>query len=127
MAKKGDKYKCAECGLIIVVEDLCCCDAVELLCCEAPIKPVKVAAKAKTKDKKKLIKNPKVLKHYQKVVNVMNRSFGKTEQIKRFRLVPEEWSLQTGELTPTLKIKRRFIKEKYKDVIEEIYSVQKSD
>ena len=53
MAKKGEKYKCDECGLIVIVEDPCCCEAVELMCCEASMKPVKTAAKAKSKAKAK--------------------------------------------------------------------------
>ena len=53
MAKKGEKYKCEACGLIVVVEDPCGCQTVELLCCEAPMKPVKAAAKAKPKAKAK--------------------------------------------------------------------------
>ena len=52
-SKKGEKYKCGECGLVIVVEDPCCCEAVELICCEAPMKPVKATKKAKPKPKKK--------------------------------------------------------------------------
>jgi hypothetical protein len=53
LAKKGEKYKCSECGLIVVVEDPCGCEVVELLCCEAPMQPVKAAAKAKPKAKAK--------------------------------------------------------------------------
>jgi len=51
LAKKGEKYKCEEYGLIVVVDDPCGCEAVELICCEAPMKPVKAAAKAKPKAK----------------------------------------------------------------------------
>ena len=53
MAKKGEKYKCEECGLVVVVEDPCGCETVELLCCSVPMKPVKATAKAKPKTKKK--------------------------------------------------------------------------
>jgi hypothetical protein len=53
LAKKGEKYKCEECGLIVVVEQTCCCETVELLCCEVPMKPVKAAAKPKAKPKAK--------------------------------------------------------------------------
>ena len=53
MAKKGEKYRCEECGLIIVVEDPCGCETIELMCCEAPMKSVKAAAKAKPKTKAK--------------------------------------------------------------------------
>lgn len=52
-SKKGEKYKCEECGLIVVVEDPCGCEVVELMCCEAPMKPVKKAVKAKPKTKSK--------------------------------------------------------------------------
>jgi hypothetical protein len=58
-SKKGEKYKCGECGLVIVVEDPCCCEEVELICCEAPMKPVKAAKampKAKPKPKAKATK-----------------------------------------------------------------------
>jgi hypothetical protein len=51
--KKGEKYKCDECGLIVVVEDPCGCEEVELICCEAPMKPVKAKAKPKAKPKAK--------------------------------------------------------------------------
>jgi len=50
--KKGDKYKCEECGLIILVEDPCGCETCEIVCCGEPMKPVKAAAKAKPKAKK---------------------------------------------------------------------------
>jgi hypothetical protein len=56
LAKKGEKYKCENCGLIVVVEDPCGCETVELLCCEAPMKPVKATAKAKAKAKPKIKK-----------------------------------------------------------------------
>lgn len=56
-SKKGEKYKCEECGLIVVVEDPCGCEVVELMCCEAPMKPVKKAKpKTKSKTKKKATK-----------------------------------------------------------------------
>ncbi|MEM3378013.1 MAG: hypothetical protein QXV09_07390 [Candidatus Bathyarchaeia archaeon] len=53
MAKKGDKYKCEECGLIVLVEDPCGCEPLQILCCGAPMKPVKAAAKTQAKEKAK--------------------------------------------------------------------------
>jgi hypothetical protein len=51
--KKGEKYKCEECGLVVVVEDPCGCEPCDLICCGAPLKPVKAAkVKAKPKTKK---------------------------------------------------------------------------
>jgi len=54
LAKRGEKYKCAECGLMTEVEATCCCEAVELLCGKANMKPGKAAAKVKPKAKKRL-------------------------------------------------------------------------
>jgi long-chain acyl-CoA synthetase len=51
-----------------------------------------------------------------------NQNFNHVEQIKRFELLPREWSVEGGELTPTLKLKRKVILEKYKDVVKRIYS-----
>jgi long-chain acyl-CoA synthetase len=68
-----------------------------------------------------LICKQRVIECYQKAINEINKLLGQTEQIKRFRLVADEWSTQSGELSPTLKLRRRFIYEKYKDIIEQIY------
>jgi len=51
----------------------------------------------------------------------MNQNFSHVEQVKRFKLLPEEWTISAGELTPTLKVKRKVILEKYKNEIAEIY------
>jgi long-chain acyl-CoA synthetase len=45
------------------------------------------------------------------------------EQIKKFELLPNEWSVNGGEMTPTLKLKRKVILEKYRDAIARIYAV----
>lgn len=79
----------------------------------------------KFRDNQELIANPQTVARIQKEVNEMNKNIGQTEQIKRFRLVVEEWSPATGEMSPTLKLKRKVIAEKYKSQIEEIYSVDK--
>ncbi len=49
--------------------------------------------------------------------------FGKVEQIKKFELLADEWTIESGEMTPTMKVKRKVIKEKYKTLIEDIYNV----
>jgi hypothetical protein len=54
LAKKGEKYECEDCGLVVVIEDPCGCEEVELICCEAPMKPVKAKKKAKPKAKAKV-------------------------------------------------------------------------
>jgi long-chain acyl-CoA synthetase len=70
-----------------------------------------------------LINQAEVVSCYQKEVNRINKTLGAAEQIKRFRLVTDEWTPQSGELSPTLKLKRRIIMAKYKDIIEQIYNV----
>ncbi|MFD2572774.1 AMP-dependent synthetase/ligase [Spirosoma soli] len=57
-----------------------------------------------------------------KEVNEYNNFFNHVEQVKRFELLPSEWTIEKGELTPTLKLKRKVILEKYKDRISRIYS-----
>jgi long-chain acyl-CoA synthetase len=73
-----------------------------------------------------LIANSKVVERYQREVNEINEKLGQTEQIKRFRLVHEEWSQQTRELSPTLKLRRKHLYTKYKDILAKIYSAQKN-
>lgn len=79
------------------------------------------------RDNGELIQIPEVIARYQRVVNEMNKQLGQTEQIKRFRLVKEEWSPNTGELSPTLKLRRKFLVTHYVSLIEEIFSVQKGE
>jgi long-chain acyl-CoA synthetase len=62
-----------------------------------------------------------VLDRFSREVREVNKSLGEFEQIKRFRLVTEEWTPQTGELSPTLKLKRNYLAKEYKDIISEIY------
>ncbi|MCL7765210.1 AMP-dependent synthetase/ligase [Polaribacter sp. Z014] len=64
-----------------------------------------------------------VIKRIQKEVTKCNKNFGKWEQIKRFELTPEVWSIEDGHLTPTMKMKRAVIKEIYKDLFDKIYRV----
>lgn len=68
-----------------------------------------------------MIEHPEVLKKYKKLVEHYNKFFGETEQVKRFKLISYVWSIQTGELTPTLKLKRNFISKKYQETIESLF------
>lgn len=72
-------------------------------------------------DPKEMVKNKTVIKRIQKEVDFYNERFGKWEKIKRFELTPEVWSIDAGHLTPTLKMKRKVIKEMYIDLYETIY------
>lgn len=67
------------------------------------------------------VNNPDVLKLYKDLIDSFNTFFNHVEQIKRFELLPNEWTIESGELTPTLKLKRKVILEKYKDAYERIY------
>ncbi len=68
-----------------------------------------------------IINSDIVIKRIQEEVDKCNRNFGKWEQIKRFELTPEEWSIDGGHLTPTMKMKRIIIKKMYQDLYDKIY------
>lgn len=67
------------------------------------------------------IVNKDVLAYFKDIVEAINPSFNHVEQIKKFELLPREWSIETGEMTPKMSLKRKIIMEKYKDAIERIY------
>ncbi len=69
-----------------------------------------------------LIRNPEIVARIEKEVEEYNTSFGKTEQIKKIKLLPKEWTIDSGDLTATLKLKRKVITERNAKLIEEIYS-----
>lgn len=73
------------------------------------------------KSKEEWVKNPNIINLFQKEVDKFNQSFGHWEQIKLFKLTPDEWSIESKHLTPTLKLKRRVILEIYKDLYKEMY------
>jgi long-chain acyl-CoA synthetase len=68
-----------------------------------------------------IITNPKVIERMQEEINELNKKFGNWEQIKRFELTSDIWSIDGGHLTPTLKLKRKIVMEKYKDLYIKIY------
>ncbi len=68
-----------------------------------------------------LIKTPELIKKIQKEVDLYNERFGKWERIKRFELTSDVWSIDSGHLTPTMKLKRKIIKQIYKDLYNKIY------
>jgi len=69
-----------------------------------------------------MIRHSKVLSHFEKEVTQLNEDIGKTEQVKAFVLLPEEWSVDSGELTPTMKVKRRVIMKRYAAEINSMYN-----
>lgn len=68
-----------------------------------------------------LVGNKEVNQRIQEEVDGLNQKFGHWEQIKKFELTPDVWSVDSGQLTPTLKPKRKVIKEMYKDLYTKIY------
>jgi len=66
--------------------------------------------------------HPKVLELYRELVQSFNTFFNHVEQIKKFELIPREWSIETGEMTPKMSLKRKVVMEKFKDAVERIYS-----
>lgn len=73
-------------------------------------------------DRYALVADKRVIALYGEVVREANAGLANFETIKRFRLVPEEWSQESGELTPSMKLKRRVISAKYASVIDELYA-----
>lgn len=72
-------------------------------------------------DAESLIANEQVVARIQEEVDLYNQEFGHWEQIKKFELLPSEWSVETEELTPTLKLKRRVILDKFSAYYDKIY------
>ncbi len=72
-------------------------------------------------DPKEIVKNQAVIDRIQKEVDFYNEKFGHWEKVKKFELTPEVWSIEGGQLTPTMKMKRKVIKEQYKDLYNKIY------
>lgn len=77
--------------------------------------------KIEFKNLRELTEMKVVKEKYQKITDETNKHLAHYEQIKRFILIPDSWEAETGELTPTLKLKRKVIEEKYADLIERMY------
>ena len=69
-----------------------------------------------------IIKNDTVIEFYKDLVESFNKYFNHVEQIKKFELLPHDWSVDTGELTPKMSLKRKVIMEKYRDAVASIYA-----
>ena len=68
-----------------------------------------------------LIRHPKVQAMYKELIDSFNKYFNNVEQVKKFELLPYEWTVDTGEMTPKLSLKRKVVMEKYKAAVERIY------
>lgn len=72
-------------------------------------------------DNEDLVQDPKVIERFQEEVDKANEDFAKWEKVKQFRMTPDVWSIENGHLTPTLKLRRKVVKEKYKVLYDDIY------
>lgn len=69
------------------------------------------------------VENPKVLEKYGELLEGYNARFNHVEQIRKFALLPNEWSIDGGEMTPKMSLKRKVVLEKYKDEIAQLYKI----
>jgi long-chain acyl-CoA synthetase len=69
-----------------------------------------------------MVRDKKVHAFYEEIVESYNKYFSHTEQVKKFELLPQEWTVETGEMTPKLSLRRKVVTEKFHDQIEHIYS-----
>jgi len=67
------------------------------------------------------VSDPVIVRRFHKEAERINRDLGQTEKIKKFSLLPDEWTIESGELSPTMKLRRKFIHEKYFREIEATY------
>ena len=69
-----------------------------------------------------LIENQQIKQLFKDIITEFNVNFGKVEQIKHFELLADEWTVENGLLTATMKLRRKVIKERYKDIIDSFYN-----
>jgi len=73
-------------------------------------------------DREALVKDPRIQKLFQDAVDEVNAHLARYETVKKFEVLPVEFTQETGELTPTLKVKRKVVSKKYQNQIDEMYS-----
>ena len=73
------------------------------------------------RDRAELVAKPQVVELYDRTLQDLTKDLAQFESIKKITLLAKEFTLENGELTPTLKVKRRFVEQKYKDVIDRMY------
>src|SRR5690606_36830282 len=72
--------------------------------------------------KETIVQNPQVIEKYQSEIDKSNENFGNWEMVKKFVLLPKEWTIDDGELTPKLSLKRKIILQKHEEDINKIYA-----
>ena len=84
------------------------------------LKGIKAASRAE------LCEHPRILDLFQRQIASLTTDLAKYERVKKVALLENELTIETGEMTPTLKVKRRVIDEKYRDVIDRLYAEAQS-
>lgn len=69
-----------------------------------------------------MVRHPQILELFRDPVESFNKFFNQVEQVKRFELLPHEWTVDSGEMSPKMSLKRKVIMERYRDVVERIYN-----
>jgi long-chain acyl-CoA synthetase len=77
----------------------------------------------KYEDYKQLINTQEIKELVSKIVDEKNNQLARFETIKKYKILDQDFSIETGELTPTLKVKRKIVNDKFKNLIEEMYSI----
>lgn len=72
-------------------------------------------------DYAEMVQLPEITSVFNTEIDAINNRISPSERINRFRLVPDEWSPSSGELSPTLKLRRQFISNKYREILDQIY------
>lgn len=73
------------------------------------------------RDLKELVRHPRIVEYFKKKVDEVTRELAPHEKIKKIALLDQEFSVEGGELTPTLKVRRKFVEDKHKEVIDSLY------
>ncbi|HNW54594.1 MAG TPA: long-chain fatty acid--CoA ligase, partial [Bacteroidales bacterium] len=68
-----------------------------------------------------MIQNARIINRIENEIYEINQHFGRHEQIKKWELISQKWTYDSGELSPTLKLRRRFLNKKYAEIIEGMY------
>ncbi len=79
------------------------------------------AMKLRAASREELVRHPEVLRLYQDVLDRLNGSLAQFERVKRFALLPSEFTMERGELTPTMKVRRQVVEQRWRPLIETIY------
>jgi long-chain acyl-CoA synthetase len=80
------------------------------------------AMKLKAASREELVRHPEVLQLYQDVLDRLNGSLAQFERVKRFALLPTEFTMERGELTPTMKVRRQVVEQRWRPLIDTIYA-----